>query len=168
MLLQGELQEDFDVLHAEIEKSFAPATGEENLLASQLTEALWRLKRARRVEAKAFDVLMPDTAVQYTEPGIDESAPTPEFHMACPFWAESNVKALNCLQRYTTAAERNYRQALKALQQAQQLLRSLPAPAPVEEKAMAASAGRALPEIGFESKFVPAVPVSAPAYNNRC
>ncbi len=168
LLLEGELQEDFDALHTEIGQSFAPATGEENLLASQLTEALWRLNRARRVEAKAFDIMIADTAVQYSEPGTGESAPTPEFHMACSFWAESNVKALNCLQRYTTAAERNYRQSLKALQQAQQLRRSQPAPAPVEEKAMAASAGSALPEIGFESKFVPTATVSAPAHNNRC
>ena len=39
LLLHGERQEDFDALHAEIGQSFARAPDEENLLASQLTEA---------------------------------------------------------------------------------------------------------------------------------
>ena len=78
--------------------------------------------------------MIADTSVAYAEQGAEQSQPTPDFHMACSFWTESTVKSLNCLQRYTTAAERNYRQALKALQQAQQLRRSQPVPAPVEYK----------------------------------
>ena len=174
LILDGEHEQDFDSLHAEIMQSFAPATDEEHLLASQLIEALWRLNRARRVETKAFDVMIIDTAAEYTEPGTEESAPNPDFHMACSFWKESNVKALTCLQRYVTAAERNYRQALKTLQQTQQVRASRPVPppveekAPVKEKAMAASAGSVLPEIGFESKFVPSDPFTTPAHNSRC
>ena len=42
LLLPGELQSDFDQLRAETRAAYLPKTAEENVLADQLTESLWR------------------------------------------------------------------------------------------------------------------------------
>lgn len=168
LLVFGETQAEFDALHEQILSTYKPVTAEEQLLTSQLTEALWRLNRARRVEAKAFDLMMDLTDREISQNGAFETDESTEAQLAVCFFDDVNTKTLSTLQRYVTANERSYRQALKAVQDAIKQ-RPAPAPQPVLEKPKAAAAGQALlPEIGFEPQFVPNRPENAPTYTDRC
>ncbi len=46
---------EYHAFRARIVDSFAPTPGVEQLLAEELADSLWRLKRAQRIEAAAFD-----------------------------------------------------------------------------------------------------------------
>jgi hypothetical protein len=72
------------------------------------------------------------------------------------------------LQRYVTAIERSHQRCLKNLQYAQEKRRTLPPVPPKPEQVQVATASAPLPEVGFEPQFVPSVPVSTPAYTDRC
>ncbi len=167
LLVFGETQAEFDALHEQIQTTYKPATPEQQLLTSQLTEALWRLNRARRVEAKTFDLMMDLTDRELSENGMLETDQSTEAQLAVCFLDDAHLKTMATLQRYVTANERSYRQALKAVQDA---IKQRPTqPQPIAEKPKAAAAGRtALSEIGFEPQFVPNHPKTAPAYTDRC
>ncbi len=173
LLVFGETQAEFDALQAEVRSSFAPITAEESLLTNQLAEALWRFSRARRVEAKTFDYLMESTNVILSRNGTRETGQSTEAKLGACFVDATHHRSFATLQRYVTAAERSYRQALKAVQDAIKRRQSQPqpvaAPEPVVEKPKAAAAGQSiLPEIGFEPQYVPNHPENAPAYTDRC
>ncbi len=167
LLVFGETQAEFDELHSEIHKSFTPATPEETLLTSQLTEALWRLNRARRVESATIDRLMDQADRQLSQNGAVDTEQATGAQLGACFFDEAHRKTLASLQRYVTAAERTYRQSLKALQDA---IKRRPEPvpaAPAKPKVMAA--GQSLPiESGFKSQCIPAHSEDAPAYTDRC
>ncbi len=171
LLVLGETQAQFDAVQAEVRASFTPITAEESLLTNQLAEALWRFNRARRVEAKTFDFLMDLTDKILSRNGTLETDQSPEALLGACFINPTHHKTLATMQRYVTAAERSYRQALKAVQEAIKHRQPQPAVAaePIVEKPKAAAAGRAaLPEIGFEPQFVPNRPENAPAYTDLC
>ncbi len=179
LLVFGETQAEFDALQAEVRETFAPRTAEETLLTQQLAEALWRFNRARRVETKTFDFMIELTDKVVSEDGTVETEQTTEAQLGACFIDAVNHRSFATLQRYVTAAERSYRQALKAVHDAvkrrQPQPQSQPQPEPVAaaepvvEKPKAAAAGRSLlPEIGFEPQFAPNLPETAPAYTDRC
>ncbi len=167
LLVFGETQAEFDALHTQIQGTYKPVTPEEQLLTSQLTESLWRLNRARRVETKTFDLMMDLTDRELSENGMLETDQSTEAQLAVCFLDDAHLKTMATLQRYVTANERSYRQALKAVQDA---IKQRPTqPQPVVEMPKAAVAGRAAsPQIGFEPQFVPNHPENAPAYTDRC
>ena len=173
LIIRGENQEDFEALRTEMLTTYRPVTPEEQMLTDQLTESLWRLNRARRIETHTHDILMRETEEILSTDG-GEVSKNPDVLMASSLWSEHNDGVLRRLNRYVTTIERSYQRALKSLHFAQQNRRTLP-PAPVErtlepiaEVAVAASAGSSdLPPIGFESKYRPNPAVNVP-FVDRC
>jgi hypothetical protein len=172
LLVFGETQAEFDALEAEVLATFAPVTPEETFLVQQLTVALWRFNRARRVEAKTFDYMMELTDQTLSENGAFETDQETEAQLGASVIDAVNQKSFATLQRYVTAAERSYRQALKDVQAA--IKRRKPEPQAIAvpvvvpaEKPKAAAAGQILyPEV--EPSVLPSAPVTAPAYVDRC
>lgn len=121
---------------------------------------------ALRVEAKTFDFMMDLTDRELSENGTLETDQSTEAQLAVCCLDAAHLQTMASVQRYVTANERSYRQALKALQDA--IKRWPVQQQPVVEKPKAAAAGRSpLPEIGFEPQFAPNRPESAPAYTDR-
>lgn len=158
LIIRGESQEDFDELLTQTRSAFNPQTQEETLLVDQLVEALWRLNRARRVESQTFEMMMASTSRRMK----NMEQPT-ETLLGSAFFDPFHQKALATVHRYVTAAERTYRQCLKAVQEAVRR-RVVEKPKP-----QTAKAGQSFPrEAGFESQFIPQRPENAPAYPDRC
>ncbi len=165
LLLLGELQSDFDQLRAETHATYLPVTPEEHVLADQLTESLWRLNRARRVETRISTLVMKDI-FELLNDGSEPVDSHPDHLLAAGFFNNSYDGVLSRTQRYVTAAERGYQRALKSLQQTQKNRPAQP-PIPVPVTVKVATANRPLPEVGFESQFVPVAPIITPAFHNR-
>jgi hypothetical protein len=167
LILPGESQATFDDLRQQTHATFAPVTAEETLLTDQLTEALWRLNRAHRVESKAFEQAIESTHRLLDRFGADDADRSTESSLATTFGDENHRKTLAAIQRYVAAAERTYRAALKAVQDA--IKRRKPEPQPVAvpvEKPKAAAAGQCLyPEA--ESLTAPVTRPTTPAYVPR-
>ena len=171
LLIRGESSADFEALHAEIVGAYRPATPEEKILTDQLAEAQWRLNRARRVEARTLNLLAEDT-FNYLKEENEEDDPAdsdPDQLIAVSFASVPNEAIYRNMYRYVAAIEKSHQRCLKNLQYAQEKRRTLPPPPPVQpEVVKVATANSPLPEVGFEPQFVPTVPVSAPAYTDRC
>jgi len=170
LLIYGETQEEFDALRQQTHASFAPTTPEELFLADQLTEALWRLHRARRVESSTYDIAMDLTDCELSDGGTVEVDQATGPQLASCFFNDDYRKAFASLQRYVSAADRSYRQCLKALQEAikrrPEPVAELPVPV---TKPKAAAAGHWLPaETGFESQLIQSQPVAQPAIVDLC
>ena len=165
LLLPGELQSDFDQLRVETHATYLPITAEENVLADQLTESLWRLNRARRVETRISALVMQDV-FEVLNDGTEPVDRHPDHLLAAGFFNNNYDGVLNRMQRYATTAERGYQRALKALQQAQKNRPAQP-PIPKTVAVKVAAANSPLPEVGFEPQFVPTTPVAAPDFHNR-
>ena len=171
LLIRGESPEEFEALHDEFVGAYRPATPEEKILTDQLAEAQWRLNRARRVEAKAFSMLAEDTFTYLKEEGGEQDPANcdPDQLIAISFASVPNETIFRNLYRYVAAIEKSHQRCLKNLQYAQEKRRTLPPPPPVQpEEVKVATANCPLPEVGFEPQFVPTVPVSGPAYTDRC
>ena len=140
-------------------------TAEENVLVDQLTESLWRLNRARRVETRISALVMQDI-FEVLNDGTEVVDTHPDHLLAAGFFNNSYDGVLSRTQRYVTSTERGYQRALKALQQAQKN-RPAPVPQPEQVPVKVATANSPLPEVGFEPQFVPTAPVSAPAFHDR-
>jgi hypothetical protein len=169
LLVFGETQAEFDELHNGVQAQFNPVTPEEMLLTSQLTEALWRLNRARRVESATFDRMMDETDRLLSQSGTIETAQSTGDQLGACFFDAENRKVMASLQRYVTAAERTYRQSLKALQEAlkRRPETAIETPAQAEQPKVAAASATLTFESGFESQFAPNRSENAPAYTDR-
>jgi hypothetical protein len=171
LIIRGETQEEFDDLQIHTHITFDPQTDEETLLVDQLVEAIWRLNRARRVESRAFEHMMDLTDSFLSRGGSVETDQTTGSLLGNSLFDPNHQKVMATIQRYVTAAERTYRQSLKAVQEA---IKRRPEPViavpePVVEKPKAMAAGHSvLPEVGFESQFAPNRPQAAPAFTDRC
>jgi hypothetical protein len=162
LLLKGESEADFDQLRHELHQAYKPATAEEQILTDQLVEATWRLNRARRVEVQMQRNLMSDAALALR--GHEETAETrPELLLSFALLNEESEGPLRRMHRYVTTIERSHQRAVKALVEA---IKRRPVVV-VAPKAKAVAATEPLPEIGFESPFVPTVPNPAPRFHNR-
>lgn len=172
LIIRGETQEAFDELQIQTHVAFDPKTEEETMLVDQLVEALWRLNRARSVESKSFENMMDCTDHHFSRGGSLETDQSTGGLLSNALFDADHQKTMAVVQRYVTAAERTYRQCLKAVQEA---VKRRPATAPaiekpvVQPKAKAAAVGQPFSvESGFESQFVPNYPENAPAYTDRC
>ena len=171
LLIRGESQDQFDALHADVIAAYRPATAEERMLTDQLAEAQWRLNRARIVEAKTLDLAAQDT-FELLHLNIEREDFDPAHLISGTFVRPENDAVYRNMLRYVAAIERSHQRCLKNLHHAQERRRTLPPPPPVQpeqvpEEVKAATANNPLPEVGFEPKFVPNHPVSAPAFHNR-
>ncbi|MCA2966414.1 MAG: hypothetical protein INH40_21170 [Acidobacteriaceae bacterium] len=172
LIIRGETQEEFDELQIQTHVAFDPKTEEETLLVDQLVEALWRLNRARSVESRTFENMMDCTDHHFSRGGAIETDQSTGGLLSNALSDADHQKTMTIVQRYVTAAERTYRQCLKAVQEA---VKRRPAPALAVKiavpnpKPKAAAAGQTFScESGFESQFAPNRPESAPAYTDRC
>ena len=173
LIIRGESQEDFDALHLQTQLAFDPQTDEENILLDQMVEALWRLNRARSVESKAFERMMGLTDDYRSNGGAIETDQSTGGLLATALFDPSHQRVMTTVQRYVTAAERNYRACRKAVEAA---IARRPEPMPQEEmhestvaieKAKVAAAGQAL--YREEDTELPAWPAPAvPSFNDRC
>ena len=55
VVLAVEDPQEYAAFHSRLVATFDPVPGPEHLLTEELADALWRLKRAQRIEASAFD-----------------------------------------------------------------------------------------------------------------
>lgn len=170
LLVFGETQEEFDALRRQTHETFQPATPEEHFLTDQLTESIWRLNRARRVENAAYDVAMELTDFDLSDAGANYTDQATAPQLAKCFFDDGHRAAFASLQRYIGAAERTYRQSLKALQEAiQRRPQPVVQPPSFEPKPKAAAAGQSFPrESGFESSFPVSQSVAKPAIVDLC
>ena len=173
LIIRGESQEEFDALHFQTQLAFDPQTDEENILLDQMVEALWRLNRARSVESKAFERMMGLTDDYISNGGAIETDQSTGGLLATALFDPNHQKVMSTLNRYVTSAERNYRSARKAVQEA---IARRPEPFIEEPAAEAASvappkvmaAGQTVhPTVGFEPQNVGSRPVAAPVYHDR-
>lgn len=170
LLIFGETQEAFDALRRQTHETFQPATPEEQFLTDQLTESIWRLNRARRVESASYDVAMELTDFDLSEAGANTTDQATAPQLAKCFFDDGHRAAFASLQRYIGAADRTYRQSLKALQEAiQRRPQPVVEPPSVEPKPKAAAAGQSFPrESGFESSFPASQSIAKPAVVDLC
>ncbi|MEO7143181.1 MAG: hypothetical protein ABI165_06710 [Bryobacteraceae bacterium] len=149
IVIKNEDPQAFEQLNADTFAEFAPVGLAEEMLASELAIAWWRLLRVRAAETKFFASMGPG-ADPYLFTGI-----------------EARVFAV--IQRYVVTAERTWRRALKELQQTQ-ARRKQAAPAPAEigsvsqnPTARPSPAATAERPIGFVPQTAPNAPNSAPS-----
>jgi hypothetical protein len=175
LIIRGESQEEFDALHFQTQLAFGPQTDEENILLDQMVEALWRLNRARSVESKAFERMMGLTDDYLSNGGAIETDQSTGGLLATALFDPNHQKVMTTVQRYVTAAERNYRACQKAFEAAiarrpetlsQQAMHEEEIPELIE-KAKVATAGQTL--YREEDTELPAWPAPAvPSFNDRC
>ncbi len=103
--LLHEDQSGYDRLLASYRSEFQPVTAHEQFLVTQLAESRWRLDRARRLEALAFDHIAAPTEVDETNPDAR-------------IVANLGSTAVSTRDRWAAAAEKSYFRAHRQLAQA--------------------------------------------------
>lgn len=108
VVLDLEDPEEFEHFRDRVLQAFAPAEGAERLLTDELAGALWRLKRAQRIETAAFDHHL-DTLKHQVFP--DDAAA--RNHLASDIGlgiiiSDESAEPFCKLFRYVGAAERYY------------------------------------------------------------
>ena len=104
VVIDGEDPAEYEALHQDLLNECNPATVQEVQLVTEIAEASWRLKRARRVEVQPYDRNIQD-------------GPDPDADLAACFHA--NSREFDKLRRYTTTIERSYYRALTELRKLQ-------------------------------------------------
>jgi len=108
VVLNVEDTAEYEAFRATIIHSFAPAPGVEQRLAEELTDALWRLKRAQRIEAAAFDHYL-DTIKREIYPNDAEARDALESEIGLGVViGEEYAEPFRKLFRYLGANERYY------------------------------------------------------------
>ena len=130
ILIDGESQEDFDLLRADFIDHFHPQTAVETDLVDVMAIARWRLRRLLAIEAHLFDLEILDSQDQIkrlSKLKVMEQ----EDRLACVFQRLGNGNSLTLLLRYEGSLNRTYDKALKQLLLLQSTRQSTPAEAPL-------------------------------------
>src|SRR5579884_4100450 len=104
-VLPHENQAEFDSLLADLQNELQPRGPVELFLVRQMADAQWKLARARNIETAVFERML--------DPH-DKTYSSPEDQMAAAM-TKHGGDALMKIQRYTSALERSYYKAHKAL-----------------------------------------------------
>jgi hypothetical protein len=129
ILLDGESQEDFQLLRQDFINQFQPQTAVETDLVDVMAIARWRLRRLLEVEAHMFDL-----EIIRRQEQIDEQLEGLEQvdRLAFVFQELSdNSNSLTLLLRYEGSINRSYDKALKQLLELQSARQSAPPDAPL-------------------------------------
>jgi len=119
VLIAGESDQDFQLLHAEFRDQFQPRSGVEANLVEVMVIARWRLRRLLSIETRLFDLEMKARS--------KAKAMEPEDRLALAFKKLSDHgNSLTLLIRYEGSLNRSYDKAWKQLL----LLKSTRAPGP--------------------------------------
>ncbi len=149
LLLTGESPEEFESLRQQMISAYHPFTPEQQVLTDQVTQALWRLNRAQRVEAESYRQLQLAAMAE-----LDEGEDEDELGLGALGYllnGEQEGRTMERIARYVTAHERTYLRAVKLLQNTQ-ARQPRPQPEPLPEQPIAVTPDAPLPPVGFESK----------------
>jgi hypothetical protein len=106
-VVEGELTESFDDLHAETLADFAPATPREQNLAEIATQALWRLSRIREIERAQLS-----SAIARQPEGLPADRAASAFRELA-----DHSRVLDLILRYDSRCERQYHRAISKLEE---------------------------------------------------
>ena len=112
LILPGEDPAELDALRADLRREHQPATTTEDILVNELAEHYWRLRRMRKLEARAMGA-----------GSFDE--------------LQKGLAILPIIQRTMTAAERGFHKALKTLTDLQRQRGFVPQTQPTEPQTIA-------------------------------
>jgi hypothetical protein len=110
-VLPSEDQSQFDELHAALTQEHSPVGPTEHTLVSQISSAIWKLRRLGAIEESVFNLMVSAEA-----PAISSTVDQIAFELV------NNGKtgsALSLLLRYQSALNRQFLQALKELRTVQ-------------------------------------------------
>lgn len=125
LVIDGELEDDFESFAEALRRALAPADGLEEILVEQVVAASWRLRRCLRVECGLFAADANNKSVFPTKGTVaiaDDAARTIAGDVTGP--------AVDRVLRYAVTAERSFHRALVALERVQARRRGEPVPAP--------------------------------------
>ncbi len=105
VVLPGESQQDLDALIQALNDEFEPATETERHYVERMIHARWKLLRAERLEAEAFEWVLEGP----------ETLPSADRRILRDLSDPSGL--INRVERYAASAERAYSKALKELLQ---------------------------------------------------
>lgn len=149
LLLTGESPEEFEALRHQMISTYQPFTPEQQVLTDQVTQSLWRLNRAQRVEAESYRQLQLAAMAE-----LDEDEDDHELGLGALGYlltGEQEGRTMERIARYVTAHERTYLRAVKLLQNTQ-ARQPRPQPERLPEQPIAVTLEAPLPPVGFESK----------------
>jgi hypothetical protein len=108
VVLEIEDPAEYEAFRTRVIAAFAPAPGVEQHLAEELADALWRLKRAQRIETAAFDHYL-DTLKReiYPDDAAAREALESEIGLGIVI-GEEYAEPFRKLFRYVGASERYY------------------------------------------------------------
>ncbi len=168
LLLTGESPEEFEALRQQMISTYQPFTPEQQVLTDQVTQALWRLNRAQRVEAESYRQLQTAALAELEEEDDEELGLGALGYLLN---GDQEGRTMERIARYVTAHERTYLRAVKLLQHTQ-ARQPRPEPKPVPEQPTAATPAATpeapLPPVGFESKNEILEALVELAYVPRC
>lgn len=108
VVLDVEDPAEYQAFRSHVIASFAPAPGAEQLLAEELADSLWRLKRAQRIETAAMDHYL-DTLKREIHPDDAEQRAGLDSGIGLGVViGEEHAGAFQKLFRYVGASERYY------------------------------------------------------------
>lgn len=173
LLLTGESPEEFESLRQQMVSTYQPFTPEQQVLTDQVTQALWRLNRAQRVEAESYRQLQAAALAEFEEEEEEDNEELGLGALGYLLNGDQEGRTMERIARYVTAHERTYLRAVKLLQQTQlRQPRPEPKPEPVKETSVAktteARQESPLPPVGFESKNEILEALVELAYVPRC
>jgi hypothetical protein len=129
ILIEGESQEDFDLLLADFLHQFQPQTAVETDLVEVMAIARWRLRRLLAMEAHMLDLEMLRRRKQMNSE-FDGMEPTHRLAFVFQELSE-NGQSLTLLLRYEGSLNRTYDKALKQLLLLQSTRHSAPPQEPL-------------------------------------
>ena len=165
LLLTGESPEEFESLRQQMISAYQPFTPEQQVLTDQVTQALWRLNRAQRVEAESYRQLQLAAMAELDEDEVDDELGLGALGYLLN--GEQEGRTMERIARYVTAHERTYLRAVKLLQNTQ-ARQPRPQPEPLPEQPIAVTPDAPLPPVGFESKNEILEALVELAYVPRC
>jgi len=151
-IIRDENPEDLEALRSSYYQDNLPATSQERAFVDILVASEWMLRRFRRIQAEMFEYAMREAYdVQ------DNTAAAQAF--------DYDAKNFERLQRQINATQRNFHNALKALQLAQASACRQPAQAPAAQQPAQASqpldSNPLPPELGSFLQILPPAPTAA-------
>jgi hypothetical protein len=115
VVIPGESQEEFDILHADFVAHYLPSGEMETDLVFEIASSRWRLRRLQQMESDFYA-----TAIRMKQEAMGEDVTVEEARAQVFYELSMNPKPLNLFHRHSTRLRRSYEKALKELHQLQQ------------------------------------------------
>jgi hypothetical protein len=119
VVLPGEDAAAYEDLRAGLLSGWNPANTQEAILTDQIAQHAWRLQRARRIETRSLQVLLPSMEPTPALPGKIRMRPPADHDEALMLGLHAHAADLDKFRRYEAAIERSYYKAISQLQKLQ-------------------------------------------------